>query len=154
MKDFSKIETLENAVKWDYFRRVLAWPIEKIAYEMNVHTDRLKEWTNIRASAITAFLKTEKGRIEAIRDGLEKEYPPPLPETKEARVQRQRIEKLNVKAVAKDYMKDPAPNKLAEKYKIDPTQFRSWWGRNIGVINQEVNKLRSQAKEGHITNPI
>ena len=154
MKDFSTIETLENAVKWHYFKSVLAWPIEKIAYEMNMHPGRLSEWVNIRAAEITALIKANKGRVEAIREKLEKDYPPPPRETKKERMQRQRIEKLDVKAVARDFIKDESPNSLAEKYKIEPSQFRQWWSRNIGVINQEVGKLRNKAQEGHITNPI
>lgn len=152
MKDFSMIETLENAVMWDYFKRVLAWPLEKIAYEMNVHPQRLSEWVSIRGSKITELLKADKGRIEAIREELEKEHPPPPKETKKERVMRERIEGLNVVTVAKDYVKDPNLANLAKKYKLAPDQFKSWWGRNIGEINVQVRKINSQTREGHITN--
>lgn len=145
MEDFSKIETLENAVKWHYFKSVLVWPLEKIAYEMDHHPKRLAEWTNIRASAITALLKAEPKKAEKIREKLEKIYPPPPNETKKERIFREKVEKLDPTRVAEDYVKDPSLENLIKKYKVRPSDFRQWWSRNIGVIDQKVRQIRSRA---------
>jgi len=151
MTDFRQIETIENAVKWDYFKGVLNWSLDKIAYEMDRHPRRLTEWVNTRAAMITTLLKADKGRVKAIRKKLEKQYPPPLKETKKRQAERKRIESLNPVMVARAYVKDRNLNNLAKKYKIDNGEFKIWWSQNLSEINQHIRKLRNEAQEGHMT---
>lgn len=137
MKEFEHIETLENAVKWDYFRRVLNWDIDKIAYEMHLNKRRLKEWIGKRASIITKMIKSDQGRVEAIRNRLEKEYPLPKEEEKK------RL-KLDHTQVAKKYNEGYSLPELAKIFKCDQNVFRHWWNEDLSKINQELKKERAR----------
>jgi len=143
-KEFDHIENLENAVRWDYFKRILNWPIEKIAYEMYQNDKRLLEWANKRASTITALIKAEPERVKKIRKGLEKEYVPTAGETKEEAIKREKIEKLNIQKVVREFIKGKSLADLARIFKVDFNDFRLWWNQNISVINQQVSQLRNR----------
>lgn len=144
MKEYDHIESIENAVKWDYFRRVLGWELDKIAYEMCQHPRRLVEWTNRRAATITQLLKSDKGKVEKIRKELERQYPPPVVETKKERKRKEKIDKLNIKSVVKEFNKGRSIADLARIFKVDFNDFRLWWNKNLAVINQQVKQLRNQ----------
>jgi len=135
MKGFDQMESFENAVMWDYFKRVLNWPIDKIAYEMNVNERRLLEWINGRASVITGLLKSDKGKVETIREGLEKKYPLPEKEKRKGL-------KLDIMQVVKKYKEGNPIPELAKIFKCDLNDFRQWWNDNLPVINQEFRKER------------
>ena len=133
--DFSHIETLENAVKWHYFRNDLSWPIDKTAYEMNVNERRLIEWVNARASVITGLLKSDPGKVDAIREKLKEQHAPPqLEESPE-------VLKLDPVKVGREYMKgELSLYDLAVKFKCDYNKFRVWWNRNLSVINAQMKR--------------
>jgi len=132
--DFSHIETLENAVKWHYFRNDLGWPIDKTAYEMNVNERRLVEWVNARASVITGLLKSDQGKAEAIREKLKEAYS--LPEE-----EKQKQLKLNVIQVAREYKKGGLSlQDMAKKFKCDSNKFRVWWNENLSIINAQMKR--------------
>lgn len=146
MKEFDHIESLENAVKWDYFKGVLGWDLDRIAYEMNCHPRRLTEWINRRAATVTQLLKSDKARVDKLRKELEKRYPIPAVETKQERQKREKIEKLEIVTVVKEFIKGRSIADLARIFKVDFNDFRIWWNRNLPVINQQVRQLR--AREG------
>ena len=134
-KELNGIETLENAVTWDYLKRELSWPTDKIAYEMYLNERRLLEWINKRSTIITKLMKSEPGRIKAIRAELKKEYP--LPKN----TPRKRLD-LNIIKIAKEHKNNKSFNQLAKKFKCDPIDFRRWWSDNLQIINQEYRKER------------
>jgi len=133
--DLDHIETLENTVKWDYFKRVLNWPTSKVAYEMNVNERRLIEWVNARATVITKLLKSDAGRAKAIREELEKEYPL-------LKAEAEKKLSLNIIQVVKKYKEGNALPQLAKIFKCNTKDFRRWWNDNLPVINQEYRKER------------
>lgn len=133
------LESLENAVKWDYFKSILGWPTEQIAYEMNWNTRRLLEWTNKRAAIITELLKSDVGKVKAIRKKLEKEYPIP----KEKSRKELKLETIQVAKKYKELKEVGAGNllqELAKLFKCDFNEFRLWWNRNLPVINEQVRR--------------
>jgi len=133
MKEFDQIESLENAVIWDYLRGVLNWPSEQIAYEMNWNERRLLEWVNQRATVITKLLKSDKGRVESIIKRLEKEYPLPI-------VEKKKDLKLSTRQVAKKYKEGFSIVELAVMFKCSLNDFRVWWNENLFEINQLFKK--------------
>ena len=133
MKEFDQIESLENAVIWDYLRGVLNWPSEQIAYEMNWNERRLLEWVNQRATVITKLLKSDKGRVESIIKRLEKEYPLPM-------VEKKKDLKLSTRQVAKKYKEGLSIVELAVIFKCSLNDFRVWWNENLFEINQLFKK--------------
>lgn len=135
MKEFEHIETLENAVKWDYFRRVLNWSKDKTAYEMHENERQLIEWTNKRAAVITKLIKSDVGRVKAIRKQLEKDYPLPEAESRKE-------VNLGIKQVVKKYNEGNSLSQLAKIFKCDRADFKRWWNDNLPVINQEFRKDR------------
>jgi len=134
-KESNGIETLENAVTWDYLKRVMNWPTGKIAYEMYLNEKRLLEWVNKRPTIITKLIKSQTGRVKAIRAELKKKYP--LPKD----TPRKRLD-LNIIKIVKEYKNNKSFNQLAKKFKCDPSDFRRWWSDNLQIINQEYRKER------------
>ena len=135
MKKYDHIETLENAVTWDYLKRVLNWPTAKIAYEMYLNEKRLLEWVNKRATIITKLIESQTGRVKAIRAGLTKQYP--LPKD----MPRKRLD-LNIIKIVKEYKKGKSFDQMAKPFKCSPGDFRRWWSDNLAIINQEFRKER------------
>ena len=135
MKGLNNIETLENAVTWDYLKRELNWPTDKIAYEMYLNEKRLLEWVNKRPTIITKLIKSQTGRVKAIRAKLSKRYPLP----KDVPVKRL---DLNIIQIVKEYKNDKSFDRLAKKFKCDPIDFRRWWSDNLQIINQEYRRER------------
>ena len=134
-KESNGIETLENAVTWDYLKRVMNWPTGKIAYEMYLNEKRLLEWVNKRPTIITKLIKSQTGRVKAIRAKLSKKYP--LPKDVPAK----RLN-LNIIQIVKEYKGGKPLNQLAKKFKCDPIDFRRWWSDNLQIINQEYRRER------------
>lgn len=134
LKDFSYIESLENAVKWDYFKGTLGWDEDKIAYEMNVHPRRLIEWVNQRMSVVVGLLKSDPEKVKAIKKKLEEQYPTPEQEESKKKL------KLNIKQVVKKFKEGKSLKELATIFKVEFNEFRLWWNDNLQVINQEYKK--------------
>ena len=133
--ELSHIETLENAVRWDYLKRVLNWPVGKIAYEMYLNEKRLIEWTNKRAAVMTRMLKSNPGVVKKIRDKIKKEIP--IEEVKP-----EKILNLNIIQVVKKYKEGNSPLQLAKIFKCKQGDFFRWWSDNLRIINQEYRKER------------
>jgi len=134
-KELSHIETLENAVKWDYFKQALNWSTEKVAYEMYLNEKRLREWVNKRATVITNLIEANPGMVKTIRKRLEKEIPV-LEEKPEKRLN------LDIRKVVKKHKEGNSLTQLAKIFKCDRDDFRRWWSDNLGIINQEFRKER------------
>jgi len=134
-KELNSIESLENAVKWDYFKRVLNWPIDKIAYEMRLNERRLLEWVNARSAIITKLVGSETGKVKAIRAELGKKYPLPKDTPKK------RLD-LNIIKIVTEHKEGKSLNQIAKKFKCNPVDFRRWWSDNLGLINQEFRRER------------
>jgi len=133
--ELSHIETLENAVKWDYFKQALNWSTEKIAYEMYLNERRLREWVNKRATIITELIKANPGAVKTIRKRLEKEVP----------ISEEKPEKrlnLDIRKVVKKHKEGNSLTQLAKIFKCDGDDFRRWWSDNLSIINQEFRKER------------
>jgi len=131
--ELSHIETLENAVRWDYLKCVLNWPMDKVAYEMYVNERRLREWVNNRASVITRMIKSNPGVVKSVRKKLEKEFPA-------EEVKQSKTLSLNIIQVVKKHKEGKTPLQLAEIFKCDRSDFMRWWSDNLGIINQEFRK--------------
>jgi len=131
--ELSHIETLENAVKWDYLKRVLNWPTDKIAYEMYLNERRLREWVNKRATVITNLMKSNTGMVKKIREQLVKDLPAEKAGSKKQL-------NLNIIQVVKKYKEGKSLAQLAKIFKCERSDFMRWWTDNLGIINQEYRK--------------
>ena len=136
MPDFKNIESLENWVTWQYLGQELRWPMDRIAYELDVNERRFKEWINERASTMTRLADSQPGKVKEILARLRKKYPISTP------VERA-IPNIGIPKVVKFYSEGFTLAEIAEKLKVKQEDFIFWWNQNLKAINLELRKTRS-----------
>ncbi|MCK4794970.1 MAG: hypothetical protein KAV87_65180 [Desulfobacteraceae bacterium] len=134
MSDFSKIESLENWIAWDYFRNELEWAIQKIAYVLDVNERKLMEWVNARAATMTRVDDQQPGKAKKIRAELREKYPSSQP------VDRELLE-IDVTKIAKLLQKDFNLREIAKKLKYKYDDFIFAYNRNLKLINAKLKNL-------------
>jgi len=128
MSDFSKIESLENWVAWDYFRNELGWAIQKIAYELDKNERKLIEWVNARGSEMSRMVEQQPGKVKKILVELKEKYPTSQPADRETlNIDTNKVTKL----LREGYKLPEIAKKL--KYKYDDFIFA--YNRKLQEIN-------------------
>ena len=128
MSDFSKIESLENWVAWDYFRNELGWSPQKIAYELDVNERKLIEWVNARASTMTRMVDQQPGKAKKIKAELQEKHPTSQPADRETLD----IDTNKVAKLLKEGYKLP---EIAKKLKYKYDDFIFAYNRMLSEIN-------------------
>ena len=134
--DFDRIESLENWITWSFLKGELKWSSGEIAYEMWVNEQRLIEWVNSRNVALANIAKGQTKRVEQMIADLRAKHIKEEPKKREL--------DLNVRKVVSLFYLEHDENlaETANALKVNFNDFRAWWQRNLGVINQELRKLK------------
>jgi len=133
-KDFSMIESLENWVRWHYLRGSLGWPIDKVAYEMNVNEQRLREWVNARNGEMTKLMTTNAGKTEKILKDAKKRWP--------IKSHSEKLPNVDINKVVKLLRAGHTIIEISSKLKVKPDKFRAWYQENLQAINQRFISAR------------
>ena len=134
MSDFSKIESLENWVAWDYFRNELGWAIQKIAYELEVNERKLIEWVNARTHEMSRMVDQQPGKVKKIRAELQEKFPTSQPADRE-------MLNIDVTKVAKLLQKDYKLQEIAEKLKYKYDDFIFAYNKRLSEVNAKLRTL-------------
>ena len=146
MPDYSAIESLENWVAWGYLREELNWPVDKIAYELNVNERRLIEWVNARAASMNKQAAGAKDKVKKYREQIEKRFPKP-------KINDTGFPNIKVSDVVKALLDCHSFSELTEHLKVDPEKFRLWYGQNLQLIN-ELYRKAVQSKPQPLTEGV
>jgi len=133
MSEWENIESLENWAAWGYLREELNWPVDKIAYELNVNERRLIEWVNARAASMNKQAAGAKDKVKKYREQIEKRFP--KPEINDAG-----FPNIKVNDVVKALLDGNSFAELAGQFKADPVKFKLWYGQNLQLINELYRK--------------
>jgi len=128
-KDFSSIESLDNWVKWQFFRGELKWSSQETAYEMDVNERRLLEWVDHRKAAMQKVAKSQIKKVEKLKESLRQKYV-----TKD---EAKREVEFDIKKAVK-YLDDGLSIKeIADKFNIKYADFILAWNKKIQLLNNE-----------------
>lgn len=128
MDNFSKIESLENWVAWDYFRNKLGWSPQKIAYELDVNERKLMEWVNARASAMTRMVDQQPAKVKKMLKELKEKHPSSQPADRE-------LLNIDIKKVVKLLREGFSVYEIAKKLKYKYDDFIYAYNKNLKTIN-------------------
>ena len=134
MSDFSKIESLENWIAWDYFRNELGWSIQKIAYELDRNEQKLLEWVNARTSTMTRMVDQQPGKAKKIKAKLQEEHPTSQPADRE-------LLDIDIIKVAKLLQKDFKLSEIATKLKYKYDDFIFAYTKRLPEVNAKLRTL-------------
>jgi len=134
MSDFSKIESLENWVAWDYFRNELGWAVQKIAYELEVNERKLIEWVNARGSEMSRMVGQQPGKVKKIRAELQEKYPTSQPADRE-------VLNIDINKVVKLLHEGFKLPEIARKLKYKYGDFIFAYTKRLQEINALFRKL-------------
>lgn len=135
-KKFDSIESLENWVAWDYFKSVLYWPNDKVAYELDVNERKLIEWIGERGAKMTELAGAQPGKVNATRKDLEERYPVEV-------VKDPTIPNITIKKVVEMLRDGKQPREIAASVKCPEGDFLLWYGNQNQAVNAEFRKQQN-----------
>jgi hypothetical protein len=123
-------------VIWSFLKGELKWSSAEIAYEMWVNERRLIEWVNSRNVAMANIANGQTKKVEQYIKDLKAKHIKAEPKKREL--------DLNVQKVVKLFYLEQDENlaDTANALKVDFSDFKAWWQRKLGIINQELRKIR------------
>ncbi len=128
MTDFSKIESLNNWIAWNYLKGTLNWPTAKIAYELNLNEILLLEWVGARMTAMNRMATQKKEEVKMIEAQLAEKYPMEQPKF-------MALPNVNLTKVVNLLLEGKSIKEVAEEMNVKLDVFRSWYNRHIQLIN-------------------
>ena len=122
-KSNHKIESLEMWIAWNFLSTERGWDITKIAYELEVNEQRLREWVNNRSAAMNRLVKTNPEKVKKITATLKKQFPEEKPE-------KDPLPKINLNKVVELMGEQYRLFEIADKLKVDFDLFKQWYHLN------------------------
>lgn len=135
-KKFENIESLENWVAWDYFKSILHWPNDRIAYELDVNERKMIEWVGERGARMTELMKSQPEKVKTIKADLQEKHPIAIAKDREE-------PNITIKKAVEMLRDGKQPRDIAKAVKCPEGDFLYWWGRNNQAINTEFRKQNS-----------
>jgi hypothetical protein len=131
-----RYDSLENWAIWSYLRGTLEWPVNRIAYELDLNEQRLLEWVNENSTKMSDLARANPEKVAKMRADIEKRYPPePEDEPK--------VPKITIRKAVELLTNGKTLNEIAKIAKCPEPDFKTWWNQNLALINIEYRKLVS-----------